>query len=117
MIAADWHNTPHELAETNWLRQTVVLTADAEGTCRNGERVIDYVVAPQGLHSEVSIARDPEADWQPHDGLEIHTKKSNAYSEATPYTRGNHSRYDSRYISAICQSKSRMRSTQARSQH
>jgi len=74
IIAADWNAPPGELQDTgilNWLGAQIVQPADAEYTCRNGHRMLDYIICSDSLASAVRVEIDKEAPWTPHLGLNI----------------------------------------------
>jgi hypothetical protein len=80
VLAGDWNCTPTDLKTLSWLddlQADVVLPWDLGFTCTSGEgRVLDYWVASRSLIPPVqAAARDPEASWRPHVGIEIRLSK------------------------------------------
>jgi len=74
IIAADWNAPPDELQGTgilSWIGAQIVQPADAEYTCTNGHRMLDYIICSDSLVSAIRVEIDKDAPWTPHLGLNI----------------------------------------------
>ena len=69
IIASDWNDTADARATTGvlgWLGAEVFLPQGADYTCRNGRRIIDYVVCSVDLVPAVRVEADEAAHWAEH---------------------------------------------------
>ena len=72
VIAGDWNMTPDELRTSDFdqcISGTIVEPGDAEFTCAQGGRTIDYCIVSRSLVGSFQLKVDKGAPWSPHVGL------------------------------------------------
>ncbi len=68
-IGGDWNMPPEQIEATAWIKRVMGKTIVPEGvtgTCSNGGRMLDYVVASAQLANVVRVVLLPGAPWSTH---------------------------------------------------